>query len=184
MLDYESLPLPDGKNPIDVQAQQDIIRRLARRYSALLDILNTVQYVIDHQIEFIFTPEVTVANIKNQIKILEQALDSVKGAASNCFNDFRTCRFSVDDQPPEIKLPDRKPHTTVVTIPNWGFEGDIDGEPLGLNVQEVLRSNPGHLHGGGFGSDVISISPPAGTVVPWGSTVTVTIWGREPPSDE
>jgi hypothetical protein len=111
MLSYKSLPLPPGRNPIDIRGQKDVIPHLAKRYSVLLDLLNSVQYVVDHQNEFIFTPELTVEVVTNQIEKLEEALDLVKGAASACYNDYHNCHFSVGGQPPEIKLPERVAHS-------------------------------------------------------------------------
>jgi hypothetical protein len=67
-------------------------------------------------------------------------------------------------------------------IPNWpdaetvarGGGGLPSAEALGLNVGFATVPNDG-THGPG---DVISLSPPAGTTVPVGTLVTVTIWGQ------
>lgn len=67
-------------------------------------------------------------------------------------------------------------------IPNWDNDQTVvEGAPglpsaasLGLNTSFVTVPNDG-THGDG---DVISLKPPAGSTVPVGTLVIVTIWGR------
>ena len=150
MLDYKSLPLPPAKNPIDIQNQQEILRRLAQRRSTLLDLLTSLEYVIDHQTEFIFTPELTVVSVKAQIDTVKKALDTIYQAASACFNDYRECKFSVEDSPPTILLPKRiagepSPSTIPTSILRSGSQG-----PEVKRLQEILKAkgfDPGPIDG-------------------------------------
>ncbi|MFZ0512071.1 MAG: PASTA domain-containing protein, partial [Candidatus Nitrosopolaris sp.] len=76
----------------------------------------------------------------------------------------------------------------MVTIPNWGLKGDWDdsrgpdmsANSLGLVVNEVYVDNPDPVAEQKEAGLVTSLNPPAGTRVPRGTVVTVTMWDHFP----
>jgi hypothetical protein len=108
------------------------------------------------------------------------------GKSSAIFPGFRDGNmFGVFVAIPGITVPDISgggaTGPTFVTIPNWGQEevmriGGGTGDPtpsasaLGLQITEIQVQDPVHDTG-----DIIKMVPPAGTSVPQGSTVIVTV---------
>jgi hypothetical protein len=106
-LDYTALPLPQGKNPIDVQNQLDVLRQLAEYRSRLYDRLKSVQYVQDHRDQFDNPPD--NATLNSIIAMLSERINAVYRVATRCFNDYAQCELLTDmSMPAMIDLPEQK----------------------------------------------------------------------------
>jgi hypothetical protein len=106
-LDYTALPLPQGKNPIDVQNQLDVLRQLAEYRSRLYDRLKSVQYVQDHRNRFDDPPD--DATLNRIITMLSERINAVYRTATRCFGDYTQCELITDMSMPEmIDLPEQK----------------------------------------------------------------------------
>jgi hypothetical protein len=125
LLDYEAIPLPQGKNPIDVQNQQDVLRQLADRRSALYTMLGSVEYVLEHQDQF---DAPSVDDLNETANRLNSSINEVYGAATSCFRDYHQCHLLIDMTIPAMSLPKQKPGTpppsVTVAVPdlvgyNW-----------------------------------------------------------------
>ncbi|SDP44804.1 hypothetical protein [Afipia sp. GAS231] len=91
--------------------------------------------------------------------------------------------FVANPAPPPLNFRKKPFNTAPVTIPNWSGMRDAEEGPdsapaLGLSLIEVFS-----LIGHGSMGDVMGISPPPGSLVPRGSSVTVTIQRNPGPHD-
>lgn len=199
---------PTPPNIADIERQRDVLIRCAKLRSQTRDKLNLIDYMLDptHREEFEIAPP-DGPDLPALQAALAGDLDIIDDAASFAIDNVKKARepevfmkevrhvqaFKLTALPPNLPkhigpspLPPPQPHRVI--IPNWhvmqdvefGFTDPQTGEAvpgshelgLGLNVVEVPNDGP---FGGG---DIISLSPPAGTEVDQGTTVTVTILGR------
>ena len=102
--DYKTLNLPAAPNFIDLENARTVMEYCAERYKALMLLLNKVEYILEHQSQFV-SPDVAALNEAK--KQLTGAINIVKNAASKCADKVEQCaipQFTI----PEIPLPTRK----------------------------------------------------------------------------
>jgi SepF-like predicted cell division protein (DUF552 family) len=103
--DYNSLNLPDGINPIDVEQQKRVIEKLADYYLSYSDLLNSIEYIFKNSDQFVAF-DLTALNQKaNDVR---KTMNSLIESASNCFDDYRSCKLPDALDPPIVDLPVRK----------------------------------------------------------------------------
>jgi hypothetical protein len=122
LLDYNALPLPDGKNPIDTANQADILRQLAEYRSTLYDMLGSVNYVLENQDQFI---DPSIDDLNAQAHQLSADINEVYRAATACFRDYHACSLLTDMTIPKVTLPARKAAPAEPTV--WVTVPDIVG---------------------------------------------------------
>jgi hypothetical protein len=61
ILDYGTLDLPPGPNLIDVENAYTVLQQFARRRTALLNLLNNIDYVRENQDQFV-SPDLPALN--------------------------------------------------------------------------------------------------------------------------
>lgn len=89
-LGYDTLELPDGKNPIDTQQQQDVLLKLASYRLTYLNLLSNIEYILNHPKEFeVFDP----LDIQNKANLIRETLNNIAQSASTCFNDYTKCKL-------------------------------------------------------------------------------------------
>jgi hypothetical protein len=188
---YSILPLPAPPNYIDLQHQKDVLTECATARDNDIQALNNVDYILANPAEFINPDIGALTGLRGK---LQTDLQAIAAAASHALDVPREAAFPTLTAG-AIQLPARianspappPPPPVFVTIPNWGDIETMDrgggptlksSDELGLkiNTQED-DSVPVRNEG-----DIISMSPPAGTVVPSGSVVTVT-FSRNAPAD-
>lgn len=112
-LDYDTLDLPAGPNPIDVQNQKDIIDRLAIQRLQYLDVISSIEYVLGNPLQFeLFDSQ----SLNAKVNELRDAVNRIVQASSRCMNDFRQCELLTDLPDPAVRLPERKDATCIGAI--------------------------------------------------------------------
>jgi hypothetical protein len=201
LLDYEAIPLPQGKNAIDVQNQQDVLRQLADRRSALYTMLGNVEYVLEHQDQF---DAPNVDDLNATATQLNALINEVYDAATSCFRDYQQCHLLTDMVIPSISLPKQKPGTpqppVTVSVPDlvgydWipvcypGILDNTTGRPYydeATNRQlaqydSQFRWDPQEDPDGPWivpgPTSIFKMDPPPGTLVPEGTSVVLWVHG-------
>ena len=103
--EYSTLNLPDGMNPIDVEEQKRVIDKLGEYYNSYLDVLSSIEYVFKNSDQFVAFDADALNQKANEIRgILNRLVES----ASNCFDNYKSCKLPDDLTVPVVVLPARK----------------------------------------------------------------------------
>jgi len=173
-------PLPP--NAADIEHAQDVIIFCARRRSVLLGQLNLLQFITDNSSKYDWSG-VDAATVRAAVQSTQADIDFIAHCASRAMNDpagaLLPAVLSAQEGTAfgQTVLPDPMPHPKAglptVLVPDLsGFRTWTECQAAlttaGLIVvkQEDLAVTTGFR--------VLSVSPPTGTGVPEGSTVTVT----------
>jgi hypothetical protein len=178
---YTILPLPAPPNYIDLQHQKDILQQCAYVRDNDIQALNNVDYILANPDQFVNPDLAALGQLRG---VLQGDLDRIAQAASHALNfpkeaAFPSLQAGAIELPPRIAGGGAPPGPIVlVTIPNWGNMADIDqgtgdgsdtAARLGLKIASIEDDSVTV----GSQGDILSITPPVGTVVPSGTTVTV-----------
>ena len=180
-LGCESLP----PNFVDIQAAADVLANYATLRNQIVQKINDIEYIQLHPEEFV---NVAGFPLQDNLQKLITALNQLKQNASQCVNSIKDCKFA-NVEIPTVNLPQRipggpPPPVRQVQIPDWGDmeTADVGGDDprtgvhtpsaqeLGLVLNEVQQVMPHGTEG-----DIISTSPPVGTLVNVGTVVTITV---------
>ena len=183
--DYASLKLPAPPNFVDIQAAADVLANYATLRNQIVQKINDIEYIQLHPEEFV---NVAGFPLQDNLQKLITALNQLKQNASQCVNSIKDCKFA-NVEIPTVNLPQRipggpPPPVRQVQIPDWGDmeTADVGGDDprtgvhtpsaqeLGLVLNEVQQVMPHGTEG-----DIISTSPPVGTLVNVGTVVTITV---------
>lgn len=181
-------PLPP--NLAQLQHAQDVIVYCAKRRSALLDQLNLLDYVLDNPSRYDFSNGASVAALRTASEAVQADLDLVASCASSAMNDRASAKMPAEYAAsqgrtfPSATLLDPMPIAVrtedSVTIPDfrgcstWNACREL-ATRSGLTLTwEYQGTEPAAFK-------VIDFRPPAGTVQPKGSVVTI-ICPPDPPS--
>jgi hypothetical protein len=111
--EYSTLNLPDGMNPIDVEEQKRVIDKLGEYYNSYSDVLSSIEYVFKNSDQFVAFDADALNQKANEIRgILNRLVES----ASNCFDNYKSCKLPDDLIVPVVVLPARKSIEIVNTI--------------------------------------------------------------------
>lgn len=192
-------PLPP--NEADILKAQDVLVFCGRRRSALLDQLNLLQFIVDHPDRYDFTQGASLQTVAAAASGTQSDLDLIGDCASAAINhpseaklpaDFAAERHTTFPMgvPPD-PLPPLKPGTPQpVEVPDFvnyspddHYEAGIlrlaqdFASSLGLQLAVIVQ-NPDATPDDAkvTGGLIVSQSPPAGTKVAPGSTVSVTVF--------
>jgi hypothetical protein len=103
--DYKALDLPDGRNPIDVENQKRVIEKLADYYLFYSDVLNNIEYVFKNAEQFEDFDSVELSIRANEIR---STLNGLVQSASECFDNYISCKLPDDLPSSKVVLPNRK----------------------------------------------------------------------------
>lgn len=132
--DYNTLALPAGKNPIDVEQQKLVIQKLANLKLALIAISNNIDYALTHTEQFKDLDQNALQQTSNDIAT---AFNKVHEKATLCFSDYTKCRFPTDLQVPSFTMPQRV-ESTVCQNPQFNLRQD---ELCGIANYNVKRGS-------------------------------------------
>lgn len=171
---YSILPLPTPPNYIDLQHQKDVLIECARLRNLEMTVLNDIDYISQHLDEFVEVDNYPLSQFHND---LSEDLNTIAAAASNALNNPKEAKVPVLKRGGPIELPKRKagaPSSATITVPDVMDEDadrvQIELEALGLRCTTVIDPKMG-----GEKNFVGTQSPPPGTKVAPGSTVTIYI---------
>jgi PASTA domain len=180
---YSILPLPNPPNFIDLQHQMDVLAQCATWRNMDLQTLNDIAFIKSNPAQF---TDVNMGQLSHSENNISADLNTIAAAASNAVNNPSTAALPQLKVPPPLALPSRV-MALFVTIPvYWTGMRDpsydsLDGSrksaaTLGLVAKYVtVPNNNPNVEG-----DIASMSPPAGTQVEVGTTVTISVYGRAP----
>lgn len=110
---YNTLALPDGPNPIDIQAQKDALMDYARIQVKLLSIRNDVEFVQLHPEFYLNPPPNSILNEWNDF--ITTQLNQLTRHASRCADSpVGGCQLFTLKLPDGFSMPERK----LTTVPN------------------------------------------------------------------
>ncbi len=101
---YEVLDLPPTANPIDIKAQAYVVERMAAEHMRYQNMLNNIEYVLDHPEQF---EQLDRAALSTKANELRGALNRIIESASKCFDNYQLCQLPTD-LPDLGVLPQRK----------------------------------------------------------------------------
>jgi hypothetical protein len=141
--DYKALDLPPTANPVDLQHQRDVINDCFKQRIALLQALNTVEFILNSPGQFEApAPGVDLNQFRDQ---LANAINVYDSAASSCLNDFRQCQLVTPapvhpdlSQLPSL-LPARKPG--IVAFKGVWSNNDTGASLMSLQIDPVDALN-------------------------------------------
>jgi len=173
---YGILPLPNPPNYIDLQHEQDVLNQCALYRNQDLQTLNDIAYIKNYPNEFVNPNAAQLEQWQNDISA---DLNTIAKAASDALNNPAQAEFPTTLlATPPVQLPQRVAGApTTVEVPNIvGMYNEdaydlLQSLSLAGNATEVPDPSSNQSEGG----DVISQAPPAGTMVPGGSTVHFVI---------
>lgn len=172
---YSVLPLPNPPNYINLQQQQDVLNQCSWWRNQDMQTLNDIAYIKNYPSEFVNPNATQLEQWQNDISA---DLNTIANAASNALNNPVQAELPTLLLPPPLQLPPRVAGALPpVTVPNiiGMYMRDIGQllQSLGLigNGTVVADPSPDQNQGG----NAITQSPPAGTLVPDGSTVSFDI---------
>ena len=103
-MDYTSLELPPGPNPIDVLNQREKIEWYAVQRLRFLDLSSSINYALHNSDQF----EPFDSGALNQhANIIRSTIDRITAAASRCMNNYQQCDFIELPDPAAVRLPRR-----------------------------------------------------------------------------
>ena len=172
---YDILPLPNPPTYVALQQQQDVLSQCSLWRNQDLMTLNDIAYINTYPSQFVNPNAAQLEQWQNDIA---QDLNTIAAAASNALNNPSQAKLPTLQLPPPVQLPQRVAGALPpVTVPNiigmYGLDIDRLLQSLGLvgNATVVADPSPNQSQGG----NAVSQSPPAGTLVPVGSTVSMDI---------
>lgn len=194
-------PLP--LNQADIEHSHDVLVFCAQERATLLDQLNQLNWWLQHQGKYDWTGSTTPGQIAEAARATQSDLDTVAACASAAIDTPKQALMPADyaaaqvppkkyplSQPPPIE-PKPLPGTpAVVTVPDFinftpddhidtGLERSAEflANTLGLHL-DVTVQNPDAVpdNSTATGGHITSQSPPAGTKVPQGSTISLTVF--------
>ncbi|MBV9509768.1 MAG: PASTA domain-containing protein [Caulobacteraceae bacterium] len=183
---YSILPLPNPPNFVDLQHQMDVLTQCALWRDQDNQALRDMAYVKSYPEQF---TGVDMAQLEQWQNEVSADLNTIAAAASNAVNNPVSAALPQLKLPPPVSLPARV-QSILVTVPDWGSGESLaldayDGsgklvtqsaDHLGLKVNVTIAPN----NNPNVEGDVASLSPPAGSQVPRGTTITAVVWGRAP----
>ena len=176
---YSVLPLPSPPNYIDLQQEQDVLNQCSLWRNQDLQTLNDIAYINTYPSQFVNPNAAQLEQWQNDIS---QDLNTIAAAASNALNNPAQAKLPTLQLPPPVQLPQRVAGTAApVTVPNLHGVYTLDADNLLTSLG--LKSSGSEVVTTQMDSgDIFSQSPPAGTLVPAGSTV---VWQfARNPNDE
>jgi hypothetical protein len=178
------LTIADGPLPLnasDIQHGQDILVFCASQRSTLLDQLNLLEYVRANQSKFDFSNGASKETLAKAARNAEADLDLVAACASHAIDDPAGAKLPAefakdgDTTFPSAEMPDPMPlaiGVKNVPVPNfaacasWGACLELATRSGVTATQQEAAVEPADFK-------VLSFTPPAGTMMPEGSPVTV-----------
>jgi hypothetical protein len=176
---YGVLPLPNPPNYIDLQQQQDVLSQCSLWRNQDLMTLNDIAYIKTYPNQFVNPNAAQLEQWQNDIT---QDLNTIAAAASNALNNPAQAKLPVLQLPPPVQLPQRVAGALPpVTVPNLNgmYMRDVDDLLASLGLKSSATMVVTTQMGSG---DAFNQSPPAGTLVPAGSTVSWQV--ARNPNDE
>ena len=134
---YDTLRLPDGKNPIDVENQKRVIEKLADYYLSYSDILNSIEYIFKNSDQFV---DFDVKAMNQEANEIRKTLNELSQSASDCFNNYKSCKLPGSLRSPIVVLPARK------TIKGGDIKNTVlyiapfDGKTFGSEISRQVVS--------------------------------------------
>lgn len=176
-------------NAAEIQRAQDVLVYCAKRRSALLDIMNLADYILDHA--EMYEAEVGVFDeLRATAAAAQKDLDLLADCASVAMNDRTSAKLPTPfaeergETFPLTKLPEKMPVPKFVEdkveLPDFRTCTSQQGchalaKEAGLNLAfEYVGSEPESFK-------VLDFRPPVGTFQPRGSTVTISCPPSPPP---
>lgn len=156
---YNTLALPEGPNPIDIQAQKDALADYARIQLKLLSLRNDIEFLQLHS-DFFENPPSSSTLTQWQEFVTDQ-LNQLQRQASKCAdNPVGGCNLFAFKLPDGFSMPERKLHSSkqVTIYDNVNFEGNSQLLSEGQYAEAVVELT--------IGNDTLSsIKVPEGLVV-------------------
>ena len=174
---YGVLPLPNPPNYIDLQQQQTVLSQCSLWRNADLQALNDIAYIKTYPSQFVNPNATQLDQWQNEIS---QDLNLIAAAASNALNNPASLSnpgqgLPTLQLPPPLQLPPRVagalPPVTVPNIVGMYIE-DVGNLLNSLGLAQAAAEVADPSSNQDEGGNVVSQSPPAGTLVPAGSTVS------------
>ncbi|MEV6521759.1 PASTA domain-containing protein [Longispora sp. NPDC051575] len=199
--DYSRLRQPNDQfNYLDIQNQQETLADLAKRRFEFLQLRDDYSYILKHLADF-QNPDGSAVDrqkVAADQRAVIDAVNTMQQQAARCSRDASRCEFTAFDvgafEKPVLKPGAPTPAGPLVTVPMWNTEehaleggtvtfatGDVfepSAASLGLLLVFVRVASP--FQGDDRGGIVLGQDPPAGALVPVGTTVTVTVSKPEP----
>lgn len=176
---YGVLPGPNPPNYIDLQQQEDVLNQCSLWRNQDLQALNDIVYINTYPSQFVNPNAAQLEQLQNDIA---QDLNTIAAAASNALNNPSQAKLPGLQTSMPVQLPQRVAGAAApVTVPNLYGMYTLDADSLLTNLG--LKSSGSEVATTQMDSgDIFSQSPPAGTLVPAGSTV---VWQfARNPNDE
>jgi hypothetical protein len=101
---YDTLELPQGRSPLDVEQQLTVIRQFSELNLSLQDYQTNMQYVLSHQEQF-KNPD--IARLNTERNALAKVQNQIYQVTTVCYRNLQSCSLPDDLNVPSIYLPDR-----------------------------------------------------------------------------
>lgn len=169
-------PLP--LNAAEIQKSQDVLAFCAKARSQILDKINLLMFVQTNIANYTMPPPETKPSLADAMRMFQKDYDTVQSCAAAALHDPASAKMPADFDAsyPAGVLPDPMPvpkEGKPTTVP------DLSGCANWQDVSDKITAAhlvPHQLSGdGGYGSAFViqKITPPPGTPIPEGQTVTV-----------
>lgn len=185
---YNTIPIP-VPTPEESEDRQIVLQDCFNQKMGFLKSLSDLNFLLSENASLFFDnlpPQEELLKIQGQYRNALNALmaHAIK-VSTGRMNPPQT--FVANPAPPSLNFKKKPFNTAPVTIPNWGVLEDVDrpgfdgqghrispptADELGLNVTRIGGAPVLDPEGNDRG-DIVSVSPPPGTLVPRGSSVTV-----------
>jgi hypothetical protein len=183
--DYQTLDLPAGPNPVDIDNARLVLQNYTPLRNQLVERLNEIEYVQIHPDQFVNPQNFDLVSLQSQVSA---ALRQITSNASVCADSIKNCQFP-DVAIPAVTLPPRKdgaPAIPQVQVPDLSaIPNNIPSFARQKLTQLGLQftvSGPDQITQNGIflNGHVTSTAPPAGTMVNVGSVVSLQIGNYQP----
>lgn len=148
---YETLALPEGPNPIDIQAQKDALVDYARIQIKLLSIRNDIEFVQLHPEFYVDPPSSSTLTQWNEF--VTDQLNQLTRQASKCAdNPVGGCDLFALKLPDGFAMPDRKRTSWPNIAGSWkrsdGFVIKFEQDGTSITAIQIHTPDPDYDHVG------------------------------------
>ncbi len=112
-MDYGSLDLPQGATPIDIANQKATLERLAAHRLRLLDMLDSIEYLLFNPLQF---EPFEAAEWNKKANDVKGVLETITTSARACYLDFKKCDEVPHYDIPVVILPRRREASEIGAI--------------------------------------------------------------------
>ena len=111
--EYDTLNLPAGPSLIDIASQKDTLQSLASLRLEYLDLISSIEYLLDNPEQF---DSFVSSTFNDKANLFRDAVNRITDRARDCVRDYNLCKLLTDLPDSTIILPNRRDSTVIGAI--------------------------------------------------------------------